>query len=804
MPKSFGPTIRLTTGLVSLSVSLFLVAWTAGIVPDNHAAQVRARGDYCEVLAITVSRMASMQDFGSIEACLRSIAERNGDIQSIAVWKQSGELLVRVGDDNRVDEASSEVTSTESSVVVPIYSGSVPWGRSVVRFQPIAAGWLPPTFRSPFLLLLAFVTLGQFIAYPFYLRRVFVYLNPSRVVPGRVRSALDSLAEGLLLADREGRIVLANRAFSETTERTPDDLIGCNVGRLAWVNPEKPVADPKGFVPEWLQTLADGKSRNGEIVGFRNAAGQVRSFVVNVTAIHDDRGQQQGLLASFQDITLLEERTTELQSAVVRLQDSAEQIRAQNRQLEYMATRDGLTGCWNRRWFLERFDELWSEATHRQLSLCCVMVDVDHFKKINDGHGHLVGDQVLLQVAACLQKHARTDDVVARYGGEEFAILLPMTELTEAVQQGDVLRRAIEELNVDGVRVTASLGVSAIGLKAESPQHLLDQADKCLYAAKRGGRNQVVRFDRLPSEPSPPEKCSPESNGAAGRIPYRSVMALSTALAYRHSGTAEHSRRVADYCVKAAKGFLSHSRCYVLEIAALLHDIGKIGVSETLLNKRNTLTPEEWETIRRHDRIGVEIVTTAFSDPSLTAIIESHSIHFASLPSEAPLEARILAVADAYDIMVTGGGYRSPRTPREAFEELRRHAGTQFDPEVVKAFIGRITDEMRQEVGLDELALMSQETSLDLGRQIERMMTALDQSDMRGFANLAGELKTSAASRGVVLMASKASDLEQLARDDEGLLEILKLSKELMELCRESQRESCPIRQSSNLTFDEA
>src|SRR6202035_5880273 len=102
-------------------------------------------------------------------------------------------------------------------------------------------------------------------------------------------------------------------------------------------------------------------------------------------------------------------------------------------------------------------------------------------------------------------------------------------------------------------------------------------------------------------------------------IPFHAVTVLTSALAYRDALTAEHSRRVADLCVVASRGIMSERECYVLEVAALLHDIGKLGVPDAILLKPGPLTEEEWKVMGRHDRIGVEIISAAFSSPELTA-----------------------------------------------------------------------------------------------------------------------------------------------------------------------------------------
>jgi diguanylate cyclase (GGDEF)-like protein len=179
-----------------------------------------------------------------------------------------------------------------------------------------------------------------------------------------------------------------------------------------------------------------------------------------------------------------------------------------------LANRDPLTACYNRRSFLEQLENHWSNAQRHGYPLSCVMLDIDHFKSINDTHGHRRGDEVLQQIASVLRSGARKGDIVCRYGGEEFAVLLPHVDIDGATQAAQRYRKMIEIADFQGVTVTASLGVSATGLGAHDPQKLMDQADACLYTAKREGRNRVVRWD---------EMCADEIAAEAKKPSWRTV-----------------------------------------------------------------------------------------------------------------------------------------------------------------------------------------------------------------------------------------------------------------------------------------
>ncbi|TKS62188.1 MAG: diguanylate cyclase response regulator [Nitrospira sp.] len=213
----------------------------------------------------------------------------------------------------------------------------------------------------------------------------------------------------------------------------------------------------------------------------------------------------------------VDERTTELQCAneqltqtnmalvrtVADLEAAQAKILRQNIELERLASRDPLTGCFNRRAFYAQFEKIFTESREYDTELCCLMVDIDHFKRINDQFGHAVGDQAIQAVASGLSAGLRLTDAVGRYGGEEFCLMFPRTSLTEASNLAERLRVRVETEAGDRVRaasrlvITVSCGVSSTAFGARTPLELIDQADKALYAAKEGGRNCVMVLDPI-------------------------------------------------------------------------------------------------------------------------------------------------------------------------------------------------------------------------------------------------------------------------------------------------------------------
>jgi putative nucleotidyltransferase with HDIG domain len=272
------------------------------------------------------------------------------------------------------------------------------------------------------------------------------------------------------------------------------------------------------------------------------------------------------------------------------------------------------------------------------------------------------------------------------------------------------------------------------------------------------------------------------------------VAALTSALAYRDAATAEHSRRVADLCVRLAREIMPLSACYMLENAALLHDVGKIGVPDFILLKPGPLAENEWSIMRSHDQMGVDIIRSTFACEQLTQIVMFHHIPFdgagsslgVPVGSEIPLGARILAVCDAYDAMITDRVFRPGIRPDEAFVELRRCAGTQFDPEIVERFIGMIRDSTPPQ-GIDT-SHVSKPAALRLGVQIESLARAIDSEDIAALKDLTCVVRETAQEFQIPQVESLANSLMAAIEARHEWVATVRLTFDLMEMCRQTQR----------------
>jgi diguanylate cyclase (GGDEF)-like protein/PAS domain S-box-containing protein len=496
-----------------MTTTILLGADMIGLIPNRTEAILAQRARVCESLAVYCSVAAQKDDIPTVLAAMQILVKKNEDVLSAAVRREDGTVMVAAGDHgtNWIGAPSKE--STPTHVRVPIFKGDSLWGMMEISFRPIGRGGIYGILTNTVVKLIGFVILLGFLTYSFFLKKTLRHLDPTTVVPPRVKAALDSLAEGIVLVNQEERIVLANAAFAEAVGKPDSSLLGRKVSELNWTEPNS--KEPAQRLP-WLEALRDKESQIGVRLGLPIGSGQWRTFMVNGAPILDSHEKCRGALATFDDVTKLEEQNEELQMMLKKLEQSRNEVRRKNKELKVLATRDPLTDCLNRRSFFESLEINFSAAQRYSYDLSCIMFDIDHFKSINDSHGHAAGDKVLNGLAGVVQSMLRTTDTICRYGGEEFCVILPHTDIDGASKAAERFRRQIESHDFSGVPVSVSLGVSSVALGASDPSELINQADQALYAAKNGGRNCVVSWQGQKSGTAMkhPEVTVPSRDGA--------------------------------------------------------------------------------------------------------------------------------------------------------------------------------------------------------------------------------------------------------------------------------------------------
>src|SRR4051794_26000147 len=360
------------------------------------------------------------------------------------------------------------------------------------------------------------------------------------------------------------------------------------------------------------------------------------------------------------------------------------------------ARTDALTGLLNRRGFQELMEIETERALRSSRPLAIIVGDLDHFKHLNDRFGHAAGDLALRRFGEIASGASRRIDAVARIGGEEFALLLPDTEQHAAYLLAERLRRAVKEPGADGELPSVSFGVASFPSHAAAAEALMHAADQALYAAKAMGRDRSVIYN--------PEVLASVLGGnldpVAGNEHLSAVLVLAETLDLRDSGTASHSQTVGRLSALIAKALgFEDARVERIRLAGMLHDIGKIGIPDWILHKPGPLDESEWAEVQKHPEMGARIAASAKLDDISEWILCHHERvdgrgYPAGLPaSEIPVEARILAVADAYEAMTSDRVYRRAMPAEEAERELRDQSGAQFDAAVVDALLGAIAVE---------------------------------------------------------------------------------------------------------------
>ena len=364
------------------------------------------------------------------------------------------------------------------------------------------------------------------------------------------------------------------------------------------------------------------------------------------------------------------------------------------RKLESLVNEDSLTEVYNHRFFYDALREklISYEKDNKPISL--VLIDIDHFKHYNDSYGHQKGDEVLKIIGSLLKNNVREGDVVARYSGDEFTIILTDTSEQDAIKIAENIRTKIEDTYFDGEenqpkgRLTASIGISVFPDKAKNEVELIKYADDALYRAKFFNKNRVEAYYSILDDLK--EDIEDKHIDLV-----TSIKTLISVINAKDRYTYGHVERVVIYSkLLTDKLELCKEDKKKLIYGAYMHDIGKMNISEEILNKKMPLTKEEWEVLKQHPAYGAEIIKPIDSLMDLSPLILYHHERYdgkgypGNLKGEnIPYLARVMTVVDSFDAMTSNRPYSNRKTHDEAIEELKKCSGTQFDPFIAKAFI---------------------------------------------------------------------------------------------------------------------
>lgn len=467
----------------------------------------------------------------------------------------------------------------------------------------------------------------------------------------RFKTTLYSIGDGVITTDNNGYVTSLNQAAVEITGWKEAEALGRSYADIIRLRSEK-----TGYeVDNPIQIVL----KSGKTVGLANQTvliqkdGRPVPIADSAAPIRDASGQTFGVVMVFRDVSHEKE---------------------QQKQILYLSYHDPLTGLHNRR-FLEEQMRLMDNSDH--LPLAVIMGDVNGLKITNDVFGHSTGDLLLQRVANVFSSIFRKGDIIARWGGDEFLIILPHTVQETAEKKIEQARRAFEEYDGESLQISVSLGCATKIAPEQSLELILRQAEERMYHQKL-----LEGFS------------------------YRNTI-INTLLATLHEKsmeTEEHTERLKIYCQAMGKKLnLNSKELNELALLTVLHDIGKVGVPQHILHKPGTLTPLEWEEMKRHSEMGYRI---AQSTPELSVVaklILSHHERWDGMGypqnlkgEEIPILCRILAVADSYDAMTNDRVYRKALTMEKAIAELKQNSGAQFDPKVVSLFLNEILNNKKE------------------------------------------------------------------------------------------------------------
>jgi diguanylate cyclase (GGDEF)-like protein/putative nucleotidyltransferase with HDIG domain len=500
----------------------------------------------------------------------------------------------------------------------------------------------------------------------------------------------------------------ADRLFSKLSD-FPDGVVVVNAGGVVrFAN-----ALALFFFGAGTGTL-DGRTLGLTVRPGETVEQEIGDRTLEVRATPISWAGEDGFLLAIRDVSARKRSEHQLAAAMsdLRLALASEKVLLneldkKNKELTELSITDGLTGLYNHRYIQERFEFEFKRVKRYGGNLGCMMIDIDHFKALNDTCGHQCGDFVLRELSDLIKMISREVDICGRYGGEEFVILTSVA-LEQTVQHASKLHAA-----VDGhafawagkkLHVTVSIGVADFRPGMKDRRELIERADAAMYRAKEDGRNLIRTWKEKQEggEASADQVAAQQLRKKFSDLSSRmrsacmeQAVALVNTVDTRDPFAKEHSPGVSAVAAEIARGMgFSEGEVAVVRNAGLLHDVGKIAVSRDILVKRAPLTNEEFEVVRKHPAISVTILKDlGFVEPELPIILHHHErFDGTGYPHglkgrEIPVGARILAVADAFDAMTSGRAYRKEMPIEEAAAGLAAGSGSQFAPDVVEVFL---------------------------------------------------------------------------------------------------------------------
>jgi diguanylate cyclase (GGDEF)-like protein/PAS domain S-box-containing protein/putative nucleotidyltransferase with HDIG domain len=460
-----------------------------------------------------------------------------------------------------------------------------------------------------------------------------------------LETTLISVGDGVISTDNKGNIVFFNRAAEFLTGWTQEEAKGKSIEEAFHIVDE--------FTRERCENTVNKVLESGRMLELANHAlliskeGVERPIEDSAAPIVQENGEMIGAVLVFRDFS---------------------EEKAKREEILYLSYHDQLTGLFNRRFYEEELKRLDKKSN---LPVSIVMGDVNGLKIINDSFGHVIGDELLKKAAELIKKGCKADDIIARVGGDEFVILLPKTDVSEAEQIIKQIKELSSKEKIGGIDISISFGCESKKNEEEDIQEIFKNAEDRMYRHKL--------YESL-------------------SMKNKTIDLIMNTLYEKNNREMLHSKRVSEICEAIAIHMnFDMDAINQMRIAGLIHDIGKMGIDDKILNKPESLTIDELYEIRRHPEIGYRILSSANEFSEMADAILKHHERWdgKGYPQglkgeEISLQARIIAVADSYDAMTGDRPYRKGLSEEEAIAEIKRCSATQFDANIARVLIEKV------------------------------------------------------------------------------------------------------------------
>lgn len=517
----------------------------------------------------------------------------------------------------------------------------------------------------------------------------------------RYRATLDAMADTMLVVDSRLHIILFNKAFLQFNKKFKlmKGVIGRDLFEVFPFLTDK-VRD------EYKKVFATGKT----IITASSYKIRGRKIDVEVRKIPMfDQGRVNSVLTVVVDVS--ERKFIEREFERIH-----KEILESNRKLKDLALQDSHTGLYNHRYLEDILEKEFLRAKRYEYPISLVMLDIDYFKSINDVYGHQFGDLVLKQFAGQLKKSVRKYDIVTRFGGEEFVIVSPGTNTQASLALAHRTSSAITRYNFGDKkhRVRIKLSVAIVSYPENdvaSGIDLLNIADKVLNRVKEEGGDKIYAYSDVLKEGHIDNRKSEDDidiniikdkmdklTKRANQSLVEAIFAFAKTIELKDHYTGEHVERTVEYATGLCRALnLSKEDTELIRQAAILHDLGKIGISDKILLKKSKLSKKEFEEIKKHPQIAADVIRPIQFLHNIIPLVLYHHEKWdgRGYPNglkgeQIPVGARIIAVADAYQALISNRTYRKAYSKKEAIRILREEAGTKFDPLILNMFINII------------------------------------------------------------------------------------------------------------------